>query len=105
MGWTISHAPYDETITRSASALHELGRHVAHVLPSRHWKVLRPLFDRAEESGDPFTVDFEQAGPIADALRLAACSARMPDDARRLAHALADAGDTAAKQREPWSWS
>lgn len=104
MGWTISHAPYDETITRSVTSIATLARHVAHVVPSREWRKARPLFAAADTSREPIELGWYQAGEIANVLRLAAADARMPDDVAATANALADAAETAAKNREPWIW-
>jgi hypothetical protein len=105
MGWTIDHAPYDETIHRSALQLHNLAAQVAHVTSGRDWRIVRALFDQAARADGPFDIPWSQAGSIADVLRLAACHSRMPADWGRFAHELADAADRAAKQREPWHWS
>jgi hypothetical protein len=105
MGWNIDHAPYGETIHRSALQLHNLSREVAHVTTSKQWRIVLPLFDQAQRADGPFDISWREAGPIADVLRLAACDERMPEDWGRDAHRIADAADTAAKQREPWHWS
>jgi hypothetical protein len=103
MGWTISHAPYGETIRRSALSIGNLGRELAHVMPSRDWRTVAFLF--TPKSGDPFDVAPADAGRIANALNLAAVHPLMPADWGELARQIAAAADTAAKNREPWHWS
>ena len=103
MGWTISHAPYGETIRRSATSICNLGTQLAHVMPGRDWRLVRELFE--PKPGDPFDVDWRRAGLIADALNLAAVHPLMPADWGELARQIAAAADTAAKNREPWHWS
>ncbi|MFJ4412590.1 hypothetical protein [Streptomyces sp. NPDC088910] len=104
MGWSISHAPYGEIVYRSATQLTNLGSQVAHVSSARDWRVVLPLFDRVQRATGPFEITWAEAGRMADVLKLAACHSRMPDDWGQFAHQLADAADTAAKQREPWLW-
>jgi hypothetical protein len=105
MGWNIDHAPYDETLYRSATQLHNLSKQVAHVTTAAQWRIVLPLFDQAQRADGPFDISWREAGPIADVLRLAACHDLMPDDWAQFAHKLADAADTAAKHRESWHWS
>jgi hypothetical protein len=104
MGWTIDHAPYGETVYRSAAQLGNLSKQVAHVTTSHQWRIVLPMFDQAQNADGPFEVSWREAGPIADVLRLAACHALMPEDWAKDAHKLADAADDAAKHRESWKW-
>lgn len=104
MGWTISHAPYDETLSRSALQLHNLARYVADSTSSRDWRSVKPMFDQAEHADGPFAFGWAQAGRIADVLRLAAADARMPRDWADFASKLAAAADRAASRRELWRW-
>jgi hypothetical protein len=105
MGWNYDHAPYEERVHLSALQLDNLSRQVAHVVTSKDWRIVLPLFDQLQHADGPFDITPSEAGPIANVLRLAACSPRMSDGWDTVAHQLADAADTAAKQREPWHWS
>lgn len=105
MGWNISHAPYGETIRRSATSLDNLGKQLAHVMTGRDLRLVLPLFKQAQRAGGPFDISWAEAGRMADALNLAAAHPLMPADWGELAGQIAAAADRAAKAREPWHWS
>lgn len=100
MGWTISHGIQN---TRSATTIHNLAQHLAHVLPASEWRAIEPVF--GARSGDPFRVPHNDARRIAAILRRAASHRKMPADWGQLAREFADAAQNAANARQAWEWS
>lgn len=98
MGWNVEH-----DTSRSATNVHRLGRQLAHVTPSRDWRVVRSLFNR--RSGDPFTVSPKDAGRMASVLRAAASHPKMSANWAQETLKLANAADTAARTNKPWNWN
>lgn len=96
MGWTISHGIRN---TRSATTIHNLAQHLAHVLPASDWRTIEPVF--GDRSGDPHN----DARRIAAVLRRAASHRKMPRDWGQLAREFADAAQKAANARQAWEWS
>ncbi|UNZ20612.1 hypothetical protein [Streptomyces sp. 891-h] len=102
MGWNISHRPDADDMCYSATSTHNLGQQIAHVLPARDWRRVRPLFDR--RSGDPFTVSARDAGDMARILTASAQHPKMPADWAQDAQQLADSARKAADTRSAWTW-
>lgn len=104
MGWNISHGTnqYNEE-RRSSATIGNLARQLAHVLPAADWRSIAYLFK--PRSGDPFTVPAAEAGRIADVLRRAGSTPRMPADWAGEARVIAAAADRAARSGDPWTWS
>ncbi|MEU3990112.1 hypothetical protein AB0F24_17345 [Streptomyces platensis] len=100
MGWTISHGIRN---TRSATTIHNLAQHLAHVLPASDWRIIEPVF--GDRSGDPFRIPHNDARQIAAVLRRAANHRKMPADWGDLAREFADAAQKAANARQSWEWS
>ncbi|WP_438489559.1 DUF7739 domain-containing protein [Streptomyces sp. S186] len=100
MGWTVSHGVNN---TRSATTIHNLARHLAHVLPAAEWRAIEHVFGR--RSGDPFKVPPVEAGRIAATLRAAAKHRKMPADWAGLAREFAESAERAASAGQPWKWS
>ncbi|SHL75228.1 hypothetical protein [Streptomyces yunnanensis] len=99
MGWTISHGVQN---TRSATTIHNLAQHLAHVLSASDWRAIEPVF--GYRSGDPFQVPHADARRLAAVLRRAANHRKMPADWGALARELADSAERAASARQPWKW-
>lgn len=113
MGWSISHGSSPRGANyRSASAMHEVGQQVAHLVSGSDWRTVRKLFKLANSGDGPFTIPPREAGKMAGVLRKAASHPLMPRrfvggslvsaDAVR---ELADAAQRAATARQTWEWS
>jgi hypothetical protein len=104
MGINISHGSnrYGEE-RRSAATIANLGKHLAHVLPGRHWRTVSTLFDGS--FSDTAFVSPGRAGQIASVLRRAAADPKMPREWAAEAALFADAAGRAAAAGEPWMWS
>jgi len=100
MGWSISHGIRN---TRSATTIHNLAQHLAHVLPAADWRAIEPVFGKRPDG--PFRVPHGEARRIAAALRRAASHPKMPADWGQFARELADAAQNAANARQSWEWS
>jgi hypothetical protein len=100
--FTISHTDNALTVTRAD--IHLLGRHLAHILPSRDWQVL--VHARVFQEDLPGAVFFLEHSPaqIAAALRAALDHRLMPRTFVALTRQLADAADRATAARETWCW-
>ena len=113
MGWSISHGNSPRgTNYRSASAMHDVGKQVAHLVSGREWRTVAKLFNLANSGDGPFSIPPREAGKMATVLRKAADHPLMP--ARFIGESLvsaaavrelADAADRAASTRQPWRWS
>jgi hypothetical protein len=107
MGWTISHGT--TTLYRSAGAMGDVARHVAHVLPATDWRIVQPMFDLAQCADGPFTIHADQAGRIGRLLHKAANHPLMPkagaDCSAGWVRELADAAQQAARTGQSWQWS
>lgn len=99
MGWSISHGIQD---TRSATTIHNLAQHLAHVLPASEWRAIELVF--GGRSDGPIRVPHSDARRIAAILRRTAGHPKMPRDWGQLASELADAAQAAANARQPWEW-
>ncbi|MFB6568387.1 DUF7739 domain-containing protein [Streptomyces noursei] len=99
MGRSISHGIHN---TRSATTIHNLARHLAHVLPAAEWRAIEHVFGK--RSGDPFQVPPAEARRIAAALWTAAEHRKMPADWGALARELAASARRAVNAGQPWEW-
>ncbi|MGW7469543.1 DUF7739 domain-containing protein [Streptomyces xantholiticus] len=104
MGINVSHGSdlYGEE-RRSATTIHNLGKHLANVLPSGDWAAIRDLFDGSVST--PVTIEPGRARVIAAILRRGAAEWRMPRDWEQEAGLFADAADRAADAGQPWTWT
>jgi len=101
MGWTI-HDGRGGGIAPSCTAVDQVGAACAHVLPARHYRAVRGLFNRP---GDPFVVKPKDARRIADALTAAAGDRNMPTPQAVLAAKIAKSARAAADASRDWKWS
>lgn len=99
MGWSISHGVQN---TRSATTIHNLAQHLAHVLSAADWRIVEPVFGGRADG--PFRVPHNDARQIAAALRRAVSHRKMPADWGALAREFADAAQKAADARQAWEW-
>jgi hypothetical protein len=104
MGINVSHGSdlYGEE-RRSATTIHNLGKHLCNVLPSGEWTAIRHLFDGSVRT--PLSVVPDEARVIAAILRCGAAEWRMPRDWEKEANLFADAADRAAAANELWTWT
>ncbi|MFF8784809.1 hypothetical protein [Streptomyces sp. NPDC015125] len=103
MAWNISHGTdRNNEVLASYSHMGSLREHLAHVLSSREWRVLKPAFGM--RTGDPFSVFPRDAGRMATVLTAAATHRLMPAEFAKTARDLADAAGRAANARQPWEW-
>ncbi|MFL4491544.1 hypothetical protein ACJ6WD_09820 [Streptomyces sp. VTCC 41912] len=103
MVWNISHGTdRHNEVCASYSHMCQLCEHLAHVLPAREWRVLKPAF--GVRTGDPFEISAKDAGRMAPILRSAAAHRLMPAQFAETARDLADAADRAAGGRQTWRW-
>lgn len=113
MGWTISHGNTPSgNLYRSASAMHDVGRHISHLVTATEWRDVKELFRLAQRADGPFEIPARQAGHMAAVLHKAADHPLMPTVAREddladagAVHELADAASRAAAARRAWKWS
>jgi hypothetical protein len=99
MGWNNGGA------YRSASAMHELGTHMAHVLPATQWRTVQPLFHQAQWAGGPFSISPTDTARMAEAFRAAAAHRLMPKFWATSATELAAVAAKHAAAGQPWRWS
>ncbi|MER7794876.1 hypothetical protein [Streptomyces sp. NPDC097640] len=104
MGINVSHGAnqYGEE-RRSATTIANLGKQLAHVLPSGDWRTIAFLFDGKVRC--PLAVPPRKALKIAGVLQRAAVNPLMPRDWAEDAQAFATAARRAATARQPWEWS
>lgn len=99
MGWNNGGA------YRSATAMHELGQHVAHVVSASDWRTVQPLFHSAQWADGPFTLTARAAGSIARVFRTAAAHQLMPGYWADSARELAAVAEQHAATGRAWRWS
>jgi hypothetical protein len=99
MGWSNGGA------YRSASAMYELGQHMAHALPAADWRAVAPLFRLAQRADGPFEIAPGDADRMAVAFRAAAGHRLMPREWMVSASELAAVAAQHAAARRPWRWS
>lgn len=82
MGNNVSHGSdlYGQE-RRSATTIHNLGKHLAHVLPASGWAAIRDLFDGSVRT--PVSIEPTRARVIAAVLRRGAAEWRMPATGNR----------------------
>lgn len=103
MGIAVSHGSNrNGEESRSALTVANLGKQLAHVLPSRDWRVLAPFFDG--RFADQAHIPPATARAMAQALRKASDHKLMPPDWASDARLFANAADRAATAGEPWHW-
>lgn len=98
MGWSYGGG------TRSASAMGELGSHMAHVLPAAQWRTVRGLFDLAQTADGPFSFSPTDTRRMAEAFRAAASHWLVPRFWRKSARELAEVAERHAAAGQPWRW-
>ncbi|GAA2192739.1 hypothetical protein [Streptomyces bangladeshensis] len=101
MGISISHG--GPSNPPSATAISNLGQHLAHTLNSREWREIADLFDGTLD--DVASIPPRQAGRIGDLLHKAAHHRLMPADWGSLATEIGDAARRAARSRQNWEWT
>lgn len=99
MGWSNGGA------YRSATAMVELGQHIAHIVTASEWRTIQPLFHNADYGDGPFDVAARDAARMAQIFRTAAASPLMPDAWATSARELADVAESHAQGGQPWTWS
>lgn len=98
MGWSNGGA------YRSATAMHELGTHMAHALPAGQWRTVRGLFDLAQTAGGPFSFSPADTRRIADVFRAAAGHPLMPAFWAGSASELAEVAAAHVRAGKRWEW-
>lgn len=98
MGWNNGGA------YRSATAMVELGTHIAHTVSASEWRTIQPLFQQANSGQGPFDIPAVDAARYAQVFRAAAGHRLMPAFWATSARELADVADRHANTGQPWSW-
>ncbi len=103
MGINVSHGSNQRgEERRSALTIANLGKHLAHVLPSRDWAVLAPYFD-GRFSGEAH-IPPATAREMAQALNQAVGHRLMPAEWAAEARLFANAAHRAATAGQSWHW-
>ncbi|NUP49182.1 MAG: hypothetical protein HOW97_18025 [Catenulispora sp.] len=98
MGWSNGGA------YRSAGAMHELGQHMAHVLPAGEWRAVQSLFRSAQWADGPFEIAPADTRRMAAVFRAAAGHRLMPREWAVSADELAAVAEQHATRGVPWEW-